>query len=347
MKTVKVGERFIGEDHPCFIVLELGVNYKDMEEARKLVDTAIEIGADAVKFQTFHAETIAMKGAVLYDGRGLVDQYEEALESEDRLTDEFQTELIRYAQSRGVVTFSTPSHFTDIDLLNRIGGVLAFKIGSDDLTNLPLLQYVARFGKPIFLSSGVSTIGDIDEAIRTIQAEGNDQILLFHCVSQYPAKAEDMNLRTIQALQQTFDVPVGLSDHTEGIGVSIGAVAIGAKMIEKHFTLDRSAEGPDNFFSMEPGPMKEIVDGIREVEAAMGVPYKNIRKVEEPMVVNFHKSIFALKDIEPGEPISEKNVGVLRPLQGIPAKYYDIVCGMKPSRKINKGKALKWEDFKD
>lgn len=346
MKAVKVGDRFIGEKYPCFIILELGVNFKDMQEAKKLVDTGIEIGADAVKFQTFHAETIAMKGAILHDGRGLVDQYEEALGSEDRLTDEFQTELIHYAQRKGAVTFSTPSHFKDIDLLNKIGNVHAFKFGSDDLTNLPLLKYAARSGKPIFLSSGVSTLGQVDDAIRCIRKEGNEQILLFHCVSQYPSKAEDMNLRTMQTLQCAFDIPVGLSDHTEGIAVSISAAALGAKLIEKHFTLDCLAEGPDNFFSMEPGPMQQIIDGIREVEVAMGVSFKDIRKVEEPMVVNFHKSLFAIKDIEAGENISKENVDILRPLKGIPAEYYDTVCGMTPKRRIPKGQAIKWEDFK-
>lgn len=346
MKVVKVRDRLIGEGHPCFIVLELGVNFKDMKEAKKLVDTAIEIGADAVKFQTFHAKTISMKGAILYDGRGLIDQYEEAMGSEDRLTDEFQTEIIRYAQSRGIITFSTPSHFTDIDLLNKIGGIPAYKFGSDDLTNIPLLKYAAKFAKPIFLSTGVSTLADIDEAIKAIREEGNDQILLFHCVSQYPAKPQDMNLRTMQTLQRTFDVPVGLSDHTEGIAVSIAAAALGAKMIEKHFTLNRGEPGPDNFFSMEPGPMQQIIEGIREMESAMGSPVKEVRKVEEAMVVNFHKSIFAIKDIEAGETISDKNTDILRPLIGIPAKYYEAVCGMKPTRPIPKGQALQWEDFK-
>lgn len=346
MKTVKVGDRIIGDGNPCFVALELGVNYKDMKEAKKLVDAGVSIGADAVKFQTFHARTIAMEGAILYDGRGVVDQYQEAMGSEDRLTDEFQTEIIRYAQGKGVSVFSTPSHFRDIDLLNRIGNVHAFKFGSDDLTNLPLLKYAARSGKPIFLSSGVSTMGEIDEAIRSIRSAGNEQILLFHCVSQYPASASDMNLLTMQTLQKAFDLPVGLSDHTEGTAVSIAAAALGAKIIEKHFTLDRSAPGPDNFFSMEPAPMKQIIDGIREVESAMGVAYKEIRKSEEPMVVNFHKSIFAVQDIMPGEAISDKNVDILRPLTGIPAKYYDIVVGMKPVRKINKGQSLKWEDFK-
>jgi len=347
MKTVKIQNRLIGEGQPCFVILELGINFKDMQEAKQLVDVAIEIGADAVKFQTFHARTIAAEGAILYDGRGQIDQYQEALSSEDRQTDKFQTEIIRYAQRKGIITFSTPSHFSDIDLLNRIGDIPAFKFGSDDLTNIPLLKYAASFKKPIFLSSGVSTLADIEEAISAIRSQGNDQILLFHCVSQYPAKAEDMNLRTMQTLEKTFDAPVGLSDHTEGIAVSIAAAALGAKMVEKHFTLDRSAEGPDNFFSMEPGPMKQIIEGIREVEQALGTPVKEIRKCEEPMVTNFHKSIFATKDIEPGERISRDNVDMLRPLQGIPAKHFDEVFKMLPKRRILRGKALQWEDFKE
>lgn len=346
MKIIKIGDRFIGENHPCFIILELGVNFKDMNEARRLVDKAVEIGADAVKFQTFHAKTLAIKDAVLYDGRGVVNQYEEALGSEDRQTDAFQAELIRYAQSKKIIVFSTPSHYSDIDLLNRIGGIPAFKFGSDDLTNIPLLKYAARFGKPIFLSSGVSTLSDIDEAVRAVKAEGNEQIILFHCVSQYPAKPEDINLRTMEALQRAFDIITGLSDHTTGTAISIAAAALGAKVIEKHFTLNRNEPGPDNFFSMEPDAMKQIIDGIREVESAMGTHIKAIRKAEEPMVVNFHKSIFALKDIEPGEAVSDKNIDLLRPLQGIPAKYYDIVCGMAPRKKILKGRALQWEDFK-
>jgi len=346
MKIVKVGDRLIGGDNPCFVILELGVNFKDMNEAKKLVDTAISIGADAVKFQTFHADTISMKGAILYDGRGLVDQHAEAKGSEDRLTEEFQTEIIRYAHSKHIITFSTPSHFRDVDLLNKIGNVMAYKFGSDDLTNLPLLKYAAKFKKPIFLSSGVSTISDIEEAIEAIRKVGNDQILLFHCVSQYPAKPEDMNLRTIRTLDEVFDVPVGLSDHTEGLAVSVAACTIGAKIIEKHFTLDRAAEGPDNFFSMEPAQMKQIIDSIREVEVAMGTHVKEIRKSEEPMIVNFHKAIFATKDIKPGEPVSSKNADLLRPLIGIPAKFFDVISGKTPKKRIQKGKALQWEDFK-
>lgn len=342
---VKIEDRIIGEGQPCFVILELGVNFKTLDEAKQLIDAGVSTGADALKFQTFHAWTTAMKGATLYDGRGLVDQYEEFLESESLQTEEFQSEIMAYARSKGVVTYSTPSHARDVDLLNRLG-VPAFKFGSDDLTNLPLLRYAARFNKPIFLSSGVSTIGDADEAIRVIRKEGNDRILLFHCVSQYPARPADMNLRTMQTLERAFGIPVGISDHTEGIAVSIAAAVLGAKMIEKHFTLDRSVPGPDNFFSMEPGPMKQIIDGIREIEQALGVPVKDIRKSEEGMIVNFHKSVFAVKDIEPGEPITRDKLEILRPLKGIPAKYFDIVLGMRPTVRIRAGEALQWDDFK-
>ena len=346
MKVVKIGDRLIGEGQPLFIILELGVNFKDLAEAKKLIDAGVATGADAVKFQTFHADTVAMQGAVLQDGRGDVDQHAELLSSEDRLTDDFQAELLRYTRSKGVVTFSTPSHINDVALLNRIGGAQAFKFGSDDLTNLPLLRHTARFGKPILISSGVSTLAQIDEAIRTIRSEGNEQIMLFHCVSQYPADPKDINLNTMVTLQRAFDVPVGLSDHTEGVAVAIAAAALGAKLLEKHFTLDRAVPGPDNFFSMEPGPMKTIIDGIRDVEKALGVPYKEIREAEKPMVVNFHKSIFATQDIEAGAPVTADKISILRPFIGIPAKDLDVVLGMCPRRRVKKGQALQWEDFK-
>lgn len=346
MNKVKVGNRFIGDSEPCFVILELGVNFKDMQEAKRLVDTAIDIGADAVKFQTFHAKTVVIPGAMLSDGRGQVDQYQEILGSEDRLTDEFQTQIIRYAQDKGIITFSTPSHRTDIDLLARIGNIPALKIGSDDLTNIPLLRYAAKFGKPIFLSTGVSGMEDIKEAVEAIKKEGNDEIVLLHCVSRYPARPEDMNLLNIRTLKDAFGLPVGLSDHTEGIAVSIAAAALGACVIEKHFTLDRSAEGPDNFFSMEPCGMKMIIEGVKEAQAALGSPVKDIRKSEEPMKVNFHKSIFAVKDIEAGEAITEDKVDILRPLIGIPAKYYESVLGKSANRRVKKGSALQWEDFK-
>lgn len=346
MKTVRIKGREVGAGHPCFVILEVGVNYKDMAEARRVVDAGVEIGADAVKFQTFHAKTIAMKGAILFDGRGKVDQYAEAAASEDRLTDEFQTEIIRYAQSKGVAVFSTPSHPKDVDLLERIGGLDAYKLGSDDLTNLPLLRYTASRGKPMFISSGVSTLAQIDEAIATIRAAGNDQILLFHCVSQYPAQPKDMNLRTIETLRRAFDIPIGLSDHTLNTHVAVGASALGIDMLEKHFTLSRTEPGPDNFFSMEPGPMKAIIDGIREVEAALGVGQKAVRPVEREMIKNFHKSVFAMRDLPAGRPVSAEDVDVLRPLIGIPAKDYDLVIGMAPTRPVKAGEALQWDHFK-
>lgn len=345
MNPVKIGDVLVGDGQPCFIILELGVNFDDLAGARRLVDAGAATGASALKFQSFHAATVAMKGAFLFDGRGKVDQYEECLESEPKQTEEFQREILRYAAATGLPAFSTPSHPRDIDMLERIG-VPAFKFGSDDLTNLPLLRYAAKTGKPIIISSGVSTLGQIDDAIRAIRAAGNDQICLFHCVSQYPANPKDMNLRTMQTLKLAFGIPVGLSDHTEGVGVSIAAAALGANLIEKHFTIDRGVPGPDNFFSMEPGPMKTIVDGVREAESALGTPIKDIRPAERDMVKNFHKSIFAVRDIAAGEAVTPAHVEVLRPFIGMPAKDLDTVVGLRAARAIKKGSALQWDDFK-
>lgn len=345
MNPVKIGGILVGDGQPCFVILELGVNFDDMDGAKKLVDAGVATGASAIKFQSFHAETVAMKGAILYDGRGKVDQYDECLSSEDRQTEEFQTAILRYAASKGVPAFSTPSHPRDVEMLERIG-VPAYKFGSDDLTNLPLLRYTAKKGRPIILSSGVSTLAQIDQAIRTVREAGNDQICLFHCVSQYPASAKDMNLRTMVTLKKAFGIPVGLSDHTEGVGVAIAAATLGANLLEKHFTLDRSVPGPDNFFSMEPGPMKTIVDGIREAEVALGTSVKAVREAERDMVKNFHKSVFAVKNIAAGEVVTAEHVEILRPYIGMPAKDYDIVIGMAPRRDIKKGEALQWDAFK-
>ena len=345
MKVVKIGDRLIGEGQPLFIILELGVNFKDLAEAKKLIDAGVATGADAVKFQTFHADTVAMQGAVLQDGRGDVDQHAELLSSEDRLTDDFQAELLRYTRSKGVVTFSTPSHINDVALLNRIGGAQAFKFGSDDLTNLPLLRHTARFGKPILISSGVSTLAQIDEAIRTIRSEGNEQIMLFHCVSQYPTDPKDINLNTMLTLQRAFDVPVGLSDHTEGVGVAIAAVALGAKLIEKHFTLDRSAPGPDNFFSMEPGPMKTIIDGIRDVEKALGVPYKKSARPRSRWSSTSTSRSSPLRTSRPARRSPPTRSASCAPSSASPPRTStsSSACAAPPRQE---GQALQWEDFK-
>ena len=343
---VAINNRNIGKGCPCYVVLEAGVNFDDIKGARRLIDSGISIGADCIKFQTFHAKTIVIKGAQLKDGRGMVDQYEECMESETKLTEEFQKELFLYAKDKNMTSFSTPSHFTDVDLLEKIVDPPAYKLGSDDLTNIPLLRYIARLKKPMIISSGVSYLSEIDEAIRTIREEGNDDIILLHCVSQYPASPNDMNLRTMQTLINTFDVPVGLSDHTMTTSISIAAVAMGACIIEKHYTLNRKAPGPDNFFSMLPHEMETIIKGIREVELAMGKPHKRILEVEKEMRSVFKKSIHATCNIEKGETITKNNVDILRPFGGMEPRLLKDIYGVKVQKKISSGAPITWDCFK-
>lgn len=345
-EKVTINNRDIGKGHPCYIILEAGVNFDDMEEARRLVNSGVSIGADCIKFQTFHAETTVLKEVPLQDGRGTIDQYEEFMESEEKQTEEFQKELLSYAMSKNITVFSTPSHFNDVDLLENIANPPAYKVGSDDLTNIPLLKYIAKFKKPMIISSGVSYLSEIDNAIRAIREEGNDDIVLLHCVSQYPAKPEDMNLRTMQTLMNTFDVPVGLSDHTMTTSISLAAVALGACVIEKHYTLNRESPGPDNFFSTLPHEMELIIKGIREIEKAMGKPYKKVICAEKDMRPVFKKSIYAISDIKTGEVITEKNVDILRPTGGIEPRMLHHIYGMKVQKDISTGEAITWDCFK-
>jgi len=343
---VTINNRDIGKGYPCYIILEGGLNFDDLDGARKLIDSAVSIGADCIKFQTFHAKTTTVKGATLQDGRGTVDQYKEFMGSERKQTAEFQKALFSYASSKGITAFSTPSHPRDVDLLEEIVNPPAYKVGSDDLTNIPFLKYIARLKKPMIISSGVSFLSEIDAAIRAIREEGNDNIILLHCVSQYPTEPGDINLRTMQTLMNTFDLPVGLSDHTTTISVPIAACVLGASVIEKHYTLNREAPGPDNFFSMLPREMELVIKGIREVEAAMGQSHKKVITAEEEMRPVFKKSIHAITNIDEGEALSEKNVDILRPTGGIEPHLLQNIYGIKVKKKIQAGAPITWDCFK-
>lgn len=345
-KTVLINGRPIGSGHPCYFILEGGVNFDDLKGAEALIDSAVAIGADCIKFQTFHAKTTTVPTTKLQDGRGEIDQYQEFEESESKQTPEVQKHLFDYCQKKKITSFSTPSHFNDVDALEKYAKLPAYKLGSDDLTNIPLIQYVARLGRPMIISSGVSHISEIDEAIRAIREEGNNDIVLLHCISQYPTNPKDINLRMMQTLMTTFDVPVGLSDHTMTTSVAMAAAALGACVIEKHYTLDRDAPGPDNFFSMLPDEMKTIIDGVREIESALGSPYKTIVDAEQEMRAVFKKSLHATRDITPGEVLSLDNVDILRPTGGLDPKYHKDVIGMKVTKKIVAGEAITWDCFK-
>ncbi|MFC1807226.1 N-acetylneuraminate synthase family protein [Candidatus Omnitrophota bacterium] len=344
--SVLINGRAVGKGLPAYVILEAGVNFDDMDGARKLIDSAIDIGADSIKFQTFHAHTTVVKGATLEDGRGTVDQYAEFLESEEKQGEDFQADIFKYCKKRNITAFSTPSHPDDVDMLEKIADPPAYKLGSDDLTNIPFLKYVARLKKPMIISSGVSYISEIDSAIRAIRDEGNDNIILLHCVSQYPADPVDMNLRTMQTLINTFDLPIGLSDHTLTTSIPLAAVAMGACVIEKHYTLDREVPGPDNFLSMVPDEMRTIIKGAREIESAMGTPYKRIINAEKDMRPVFKKSIYAVNNIKKGEVITRDNVDILRPLGGLEPNLLPNLYGMRVNKEVLSGDPITWECLK-
>lgn len=326
---IKIKDRWIGRDEPCFIVVEAGVNFSSLEEAKNLIDKAMEIKADAIKFQTYHADTLVTKKATItIDGGKVVNQYECAKKEEFKLDTNLQKELFKYADEKGIICFSTPSHKRDVDFLEEMN-VPVYKLGSDDLVNLPLLEYVAKKNKPIILSTGMATIEEIKEAVYTITKAGNDQIVILHCITSYPTLAKDANLKFIKTLLETFLYPIGFSDHTKSISIPIAAAVMGACFVEKHFTLNKNAEGADHFFSTEPKDMKLIIDSIREIESGYGSYEKILSNGEKEMRKKFRKSIFAVKDIPKGTIITEDMIDIKKPNIGLAPKLFDNVIGKK------------------
>ena len=242
----------------------------------------------------------------------------------------------------GMIFFSTPSHPQDVELLERIG-VPLYKTGSDDLTNYPFLEYIAKKGKPMIVSTGMCTMAEIEEAVKTIQATGNDQLILLHCLVGYPAPRRDANINVIRTLQQAFDIPIGFSDHTRGNLASILAVSLGAVAIEKHFTLDKSPGGPDNDTSVEPDEMKSLLEDLRDVHAVLGHGTKRIQPGEMKWREAGRKSLVAARPIQRGETITRDMIEIKRPSSGLHPRYFDVVVGRKAADAIPEGDLITWD----
>ena len=346
MKKVRVSNKLIGEEEPCFIIAEAGVNHNgSVELAKKLIAVAKEAGADAVKFQTFKAENVVTQKAekAAYQ-KGTTDAEESQYEMIKKLelTEYDFKELADYAKERGVIFLSSPFDKGSADLLDKMN-VPAYKIASGEITNFPLLRYITKKGKPIILSTGMATLGEVEEALNVIRSEGVEEVILLHCVSNYPAKIEDVNLRAMETLKQAFKIPVGFSDHTLGITASIAAVALGACVIEKHFTLDRNLLGPDHKASLEPDELKEMVKSIRDVEKALGNGVKIPTKEEEEIKRIARRSIVAKVDIPKGTTITEDMMDAKRPGRGIEPKSIDIIVGKKAKEDIRKDEIVTWK----
>jgi N-acetylneuraminate synthase/N,N'-diacetyllegionaminate synthase len=334
---IRIGERLIGEGKPCFIVAEAGVNHNgDIHLAKKLIDAAKNAGADAVKFQAFKAEKIATIYAEKadYQTRNAgKDKSQLAMLKKLELDEKDIGELYNYAQKNNIIFLSSAFDRESIDLLNDLG-VSAFKIASGEITNLPLLKYVAKKKKPIILSTGMSTLDEVEQAVKVIRENGTKDIVLLHCVTSYPARKEDVNLRAIETLRREFKLPVGFSDHTLGVTIPIAAAALGAVLIEKHFTLDKSLPGPDHKASLEPNELTEMVTAIRDVEKALGNGVRRLTEEEREIRKKVRRSIVAKEEILKGTIITESMLDFKRPGTGIEPKHLDRVIGRRTKKDI-------------
>ena len=329
-RTVTIGRHRIGDGGPCLIIAEAGVNHNgDIKTALRLVEVAAESGADVVKFQTFIAQNLATRHTPKAEySKSTTDAAESHLDMIRKLelSREMHEELISYCDERGMMFLSSPFDEESADLLSSME-VAAFKIPSGEITNLPFLTHVARKGKPMIVSSGMSYLGEVEAAVETIGRAGNDQVVLLHCVSNYPADPANVNLRAMHTMAGAFGLPVGFSDHTEGIEMPIAAVALGACVVEKHFTLDRGMEGPDHAASLEPGELKSMVSAIRSVETALGDGVKRPVESEADTAMVSRKSIVAVGDIPAGTVLSDEMIAMKRPGTGLPSAMISHILG--------------------
>jgi pseudaminic acid synthase len=343
---LRIANRDIGPDHPVYVIAELSANHgQSFERAAELVHLARDAGADAVKLQTYTADTLTIAsdrpefrvgGGTLWDGLTLHELYRKAFTPW-----EWQPRLKTLADRLGLHLFSTPFDASAVDFLQAMG-VPAHKIASFEIVDLPLIEKVARTGKPIIMSTGMATLTEIAEAVETIRRTGSSPLALLKCTSAYPSPPEGMNLRTIGHLSEAFGCPVGLSDHTLGIAVPVAAVAQGACIIEKHLTRSRAEPGPDSAFSLEPDEFRAMVEAVRVAEKALGRVYYGVDPSEATSRV-FRRSLFVVRDVKAGEPLTTDSVRSIRPGHGLPPKFLPQVLGRRAVRDLPRGTPLTWD----
>lgn len=345
MKTIKIGTIEVGQQHKPFIIAEMSGNHnQSLERAKEIIKIAATTGAHAVKLQTYTPETMTIdhRGGLfditdkksLWYGRNLYELYQEA-----HTPWEWHKPLFDLAKELGIICFSTPFDDTAVDFLETLD-VPCYKIASFENTDHPLLKKVAKTGKPVIMSTGIANLSDIMESVQVLKENGCKDIVLLKCTSTYPATPENTNLVTIPVLQQIFpDCIIGLSDHTMGVGASVASVALGARVIEKHFTIRRSDGGVDSAFSLEPDEMKQLVIESERAFLALGEVQLMIQKAEERSKM-FKRSVYAVQDIKKGEKFTKENIRVIRPGDGLPPKYYSTMLTKKATRHIKLGTPL-------
>jgi N-acetylneuraminate synthase/N,N'-diacetyllegionaminate synthase len=343
LNSIKIGDKKIGGKNPCFIIAEAGVNHNgELKLAKKLVDAAKEAGADAIKFQTFKAENLVTKDAnpAYYAQKNLQNQkisQQEMIKKYELNYKQFN-EIKKYCDSKNIIFLSSPHSFDAIDFLEKL--VPAFKFGSGDLTNIPALRYTAKKQKPIILGTGMATLEEVEFAVNEIKAQKNDKIVLLHCTTNYPCPLDEVNLFAMQTMKDEIGSIVGFSDHTLGPFACIIAVAMGAKVIEKHITLDRKMPGPDHKASIEPDELKDLIKEIRLVEKVLGSAEKKPTKSEEKIKNQVRKSIISNKKISKGETIKENMIIIKRPGIGLEPNEIDKIIGKKALKDINQDEII-------
>lgn len=345
-RQIKIGNKFVGDSSPAYIIAEMSGNHNmDFERAVEIIKAAKDSGADAIKVQTYTADTITLNcddpcfqitQGTLWDGTTLYKLYEKAYTPW-----EWQPELKKIANELGLDFFSSPFDASSVDFLETMD-VPAYKIASFEITDIPLIKKVAKLGKPVIISTGIAKLEDIELAVDTCKKVGNNNVILLKCCSAYPTPYEDINLRTMVSMRETFDCVVGLSDHTMGGVVAGASVAIGGKIIEKHLTLNRADGGVDSAFSMEPAEFKQMVNDIRIIEKALGtVTYEltDKQKAEREHM----RSLFIAEDMKEGDVFTEKNLRSVRPGCGLHTKYYEELLGKKVNRDVKMGTPMSWD----
>lgn len=345
MKDIRIENKKIGKNQPTFVIAEAGSNHnRDLNQAKRLIEIAAESEADAVKFQTYSAETLYSKKTVTPDYlEGKMEQKSVwQLIKDIELPREWQGELADYSRSHDLIFLSTPFDFQAIKELEELN-ISAYKIASFEIVDLPFLKEIAKTNKPIILSTGMASLGDIEDATNAIREIADIPIALLHCAINYPPAFEDLNLRAIKTLEKTFQLPIGYSDHTMSINIPSICVALGACIIEKHFTLDRSLKGPDHKFALEPDELKQMVKNIRETELALGSPKKILTESEKNMYRLGRRSIIAKMPIPKGKMIEASDLIIKRPGYGISPKFLNIIIGKTAKTNINEDDIITWD----
>jgi len=348
-QEIKIGNRYIGLNHPTYLIAEIGANFDgSLEKAKRLIDAAKDAGADCAKFQTFRTEKIVSEGGFskmeLHGVHGSWGRTVSEVFKDAELPVEWHREIVDYCKKVGI-DFTTAPYFKEaVDLCVELD-IPFIKLGSGEITWLEAVEYAARKGKPIMLATGDATMSEIDEAVRTIQDAGNNDLVLMQCITNYPSKIDSANVNVLKTYQSAFEVLTGYSDHSPGPVVALASVVLGARVIEKHFTLNKNDYGPDHPHSMEPHEFRQMVEYVKEVEKAMGSSRKEVVDEESETVFVQRRGLYAKTDIIKGQVVTEEEIAILRPALGIYPKYKNIIIGKTAKIDIKMGEPLYWENF--